>query len=80
MSVQDNLPSIKTVTKVAVDLADPSTYAGLGAVALALGHALPPSFGVYTTALSAIFGGIAAFLVKKHNIDPGSVGLPEPKV
>lgn len=72
--------SIQTVTKVAFDLSDPSTYAGLGVMAAMTGHALPPTYSTYANAFAVLMGGLATFLSKKHNIVlPTTPAVPEVK-
>lgn len=74
------MPSIQTVTHVAFDLADPSTYAGIGILAAMTGHVLPPDFQAVATSIATIAGVLATFLSRKHNIPmptaPAAVSAP----
>lgn len=60
------LPSLATTNKIALNLSEPSTWAGIGVMAGTLGAHLPASYGSYVTALCYLFGGVATFLTTKH--------------
>lgn len=50
-------------------LKEPSTYAGLGSIAAAVGVAVPPAAFV-AGPLAALFGGLAAIMKDRAGSDP----------
>lgn len=67
-----SLPSIATTNKVALNLSEPSTYAGLAIIAGQLGAHLPASYGTYVNAACYLFAAVATFLTQKHDLAPAA--------
>lgn len=72
--------NLQTATKVALDLADPSTYAGLGIMASVTGAHLPPGYATGAQVLAGLFGVLSMFLVRRTGVDPATVVNPVPEV
>lgn len=54
-------------------LLEPSTYAGLSTVALAVMTQLPPSYQAYAITAAAVFGGLAVVMRERGTKSPEEI-------